>query len=343
MKVEIGQRIKSLRIEKGVTQEELANHLGLSYQAVSKWENNISTPDIQFLPLLSVYFGVTIDDLFEMPHEVHLDRIDQMIDNERIMSTENFNYAEQYLKGILDEDPKCARAYYLLAALHYHRAESDKYLASEYAKSALFYAPDDKAHHNIFNKAMGGVASDDYYNRHDALIDYYENFVKTHPTNRRAYLYLLDQLIADRHFERAKEVLEQVKTLKHTCLDTIYEGDIAFAKGNEEEALTLWNASVTEFPNAWEAYISRGDGFVKLGRYEEAISDYEKCFSLMEKPRYTDPLTFMAKAYELNGDYAKAIETHQRVIKILEQDYNIVSGELVDAPMREIKRLQALI
>ncbi|MDU7537518.1 MAG: hypothetical protein E7K67_11045, partial [Peptostreptococcaceae bacterium] len=149
--------------------------------------------------------------------------------------------------------------------------------------------------------------------------------------------------IADRHFERAKEVLEQVKTLKHTCLDAIYEGDIAFAKGNEEEALTLWHASVTEFPNAWEAYISRGDGFVKLGRYEEAISDYEKCFSLMEKPRYTDPLTFMAKAYELNGDYAKAIETHQRVIKILEQDYNIVSGELVDAPMREIKRLETLI
>ena len=62
MKIEIGQRIKSLRLEKGVTQEELANHLGLSYQAVSKWENNISTPDIQLLPLLSVYFGVTIDD-----------------------------------------------------------------------------------------------------------------------------------------------------------------------------------------------------------------------------------------------------------------------------------------
>ena len=68
MKIEIGQRIKSLRIEKGVTQEELASHLGLSYQAVSKWENNVSTPDIQLLPLLSVYFGVTIDDLFEMPH-----------------------------------------------------------------------------------------------------------------------------------------------------------------------------------------------------------------------------------------------------------------------------------
>ena len=63
----------------------------------------------------------------------------------------------------------------------------------------------------------------------------------------------------------------------------------------------------------------------------------------MEKPRYTDPLTFMAKAHELNGDYIKAIETHKRVIKILEQDYNIISGELVDAPVREIKRLETLL
>lgn len=343
MKFEIGQRIKSLRIEKGVTQEELANHLGLSYQAISKWENNISAPDIQLLPLLSVYFGVTIDDLFEMPHEVHLERIEHMIDHEHIISSENFNYSEQYLKNLLTKDPKCSRAYYLLSALYYHHSENYRELASEYAKSALLYAPDDKSHHNLFRKTMGGVAGDDYYNRHDELIEYYENFIKIHPTNRTAHLFLLDQLIADRHFKRAKEILAHIKTLKHTCLDAVYEGHIAFAQGNNNEALSFWNAAVTEFPNAWEAYISRGDGFMKLGRYEEAILDYEKCFSLMEKPRYTDPLTFMAKAYEIMGNYTKAIDTHKRVIKLLEQDYNILSGELVDSPMRHIKRLETLL
>lgn len=340
MKIEIGQRIRSLRIQKGITQEALAHHLGISYQAVSKWENNVTSPDIQLLPLLSVYFGITIDEFFELPIEVHMDRIDHMLDHERILNDENFTYAEEFLKGVLEQDPKCARAYYLLAALYNHRATNDQFLASEYAKYALKYAPFEKAYHNILRKSENGTASDAYYNRHDELIDYYEQFIKAHPTHWNGYLYLLDQLIADRHFDRAKEVIRQVKALKHTCLDAVYEGDIAFAMGHQEEALNFWNQSVSEFPKSWEAYISRGDRFVKLGRYQEAISDYEKCFSLMEKPRYTDPLTFMAKAYELDGAYDQAIASHERVIALLEEDYNIVSGELVDAPRRAIERLK---
>lgn len=342
MKIEIGQRIKSLRVEKGITQEALANHLGLSYQAVSKWENNVSSPDIQLLPLISVYFGVTIDELFEIPNEVHMERINHMLDNERILSEENFNYAQEFLRNVLETNPKCARAYYLLAALYNHRANSDKQLSAKYARQALIYEPYDKWHHNILIKAENGILGDDYYNKHHSLISYYEAFIKKHPTHWNSYLYLLDQLIPDRHFDRAKEVLKQVRALKHTCLDDIYEGDIAFALGHTKEALALWNQSVTEFPTTWEAYISRGDRLVKLGRYDEAVCDYEKCLQLMDNPRLTDPLTFMANAYELAGNYQKAIDSHKRVIALLEEEYGIVSGELVDAPNREIKRLQKL-
>ncbi len=60
----IGKNIKALRLEKGVTQEQLASHLGITYQAVSKWENNANTPDIAMLPDIADYFGVTIDFLF---------------------------------------------------------------------------------------------------------------------------------------------------------------------------------------------------------------------------------------------------------------------------------------
>ncbi len=60
----IGKNIKALRGEKGVTQEQLASHLGITYQAVSKWENNANTPDIAMLPDIADYFGVTIDFLF---------------------------------------------------------------------------------------------------------------------------------------------------------------------------------------------------------------------------------------------------------------------------------------
>ena len=60
----MGQIIKNLRTKNGFTQEELAERLGVTYQAVSKWENNTGMPDIsQVVPLASI-FGVSTDVLF---------------------------------------------------------------------------------------------------------------------------------------------------------------------------------------------------------------------------------------------------------------------------------------
>jgi transcriptional regulator with XRE-family HTH domain len=59
----LGTRIATLRKEKGLTQEELAEKLGVSSQAVSKWENDLSCPDIMLLPQLSKIFDTTVDEL----------------------------------------------------------------------------------------------------------------------------------------------------------------------------------------------------------------------------------------------------------------------------------------
>ena len=65
MDMTIGKRIAHLRKEKGLTQEELAQHMGISPQAVSKWENDQTCPDISALPKLARLFGVTVDELLE--------------------------------------------------------------------------------------------------------------------------------------------------------------------------------------------------------------------------------------------------------------------------------------
>lgn len=59
-----GERIAKYRKEKNMTQEALANPLGVTNQAVSKWENDQSYPDIEQLPNIADLFGVTIDALF---------------------------------------------------------------------------------------------------------------------------------------------------------------------------------------------------------------------------------------------------------------------------------------
>lgn len=59
----IGMNIKRLRQNKDVTQEQLGDVLGISGQAVSKWENDSALPDILLLPKLADYFGISIDEL----------------------------------------------------------------------------------------------------------------------------------------------------------------------------------------------------------------------------------------------------------------------------------------
>lgn len=61
----IGKNIKRLRVNVGMTQEQLAERLHISGQAVSKWENETALPDITLLPELADCFGVTIDELMD--------------------------------------------------------------------------------------------------------------------------------------------------------------------------------------------------------------------------------------------------------------------------------------
>lgn len=64
-KIVISERIMEYRRANRVTQSELARELGVSPQAIYKWEKEICYPDITFLPLLAAVIGCTIDEFFE--------------------------------------------------------------------------------------------------------------------------------------------------------------------------------------------------------------------------------------------------------------------------------------
>ena len=63
--IKLGEKIKSLRKQKNISQEVFANYLGVSFQAVSKWENGYTMPDVTMIPAIASFFGVSTDELFD--------------------------------------------------------------------------------------------------------------------------------------------------------------------------------------------------------------------------------------------------------------------------------------
>ncbi len=78
MELMIGDKLKKLRRNRDLTQEEVATHLGISFQAISKWERGDGYPDITMLPTLANYFHVSVDDLIGMDEISSSNKLDEI-------------------------------------------------------------------------------------------------------------------------------------------------------------------------------------------------------------------------------------------------------------------------
>lgn len=87
MEKTIGKKLYDLRKQSGFTQDYVAEKLGVSAQAVSKWENDIACPDIMTLPSIAELYGITIDELFkkeEVQSNVKYEKTEKVNENELI-------------------------------------------------------------------------------------------------------------------------------------------------------------------------------------------------------------------------------------------------------------------
>lgn len=339
-KMEIGQKIKTLRANKGITQETLAENLGVSYQAVSRWENSITMPDIQLLPKISIYFGVTIDELFEFTRESHLERIENMLEEKSMLNVEEFNNAENYLSELLKKNFKDGKAYELLAELYRHKADGEYKIAGNYAKQALLHTPLSKDAHCVLRGALNGVICDWNIANHHEIIDYYYDFVEKNKNDWHGYLYLLDNLIADHRLSEAWNVLKKYEKVHPGYLCYLYKGNILEAENNLDEAFKIWNKMIEEYADNFLAWFSKADHMARLCLYDEAICNFEKSMELQPSPRMWDALQAIAHIYEIEGKYEEAIDTYKNIIKLLNDEWNIHFGVEIDYHKREIERLK---
>lgn len=338
--MELGNQIKSLRLSKGLTQEALAEQLGVTAQAVSKWERNAALPDIGMLPQLSVLFGVTIDQLFAIPDEDRLDRIQNMLWDERVLDPVLVEREKAFLLEKARREPENGRPHELLADMENHLADEHRALAAEYAKEALRRDPVCKDAHDELVHAMGGQLADWCYTNHRELIRWYQDFLEKNPDNRGGYLWLLDQLIDDGRLEEANAWLERMAPVDGTFRTPLYRGLIAWAAGERQEAMAFWEQMCRDWPEDWLVWYSMGDAMARTGQYGRAEEYYRKCFELQPPPRYADSLESIAQARELSGDVPGAIAALEEEVTLLADEWNTTTGETVDKVRREIDRLR---
>lgn len=101
----------------------------------------MTLPDIQLLPELSILLGTSIDALFSMTDDKRMERIDNMLWDQRFLSREEFEAEERFLKDKCLEPDAQARATLLLAELYCKRAREYRELASPLARKAIGLLP----------------------------------------------------------------------------------------------------------------------------------------------------------------------------------------------------------
>ncbi|MBP5726763.1 MAG: helix-turn-helix transcriptional regulator [Clostridia bacterium] len=179
MDLNIGSVIKRLRSEHSVTQEELAEYLGISFQAVSKWENGATMPDITLLPRLAAFFGVRIDELFSVDHEDELERIDLMLRREE-MTDRNYAYAKRVLDGILRENPKDTESVKRYAKVYLTKTNTDLLAAGRMLEKAMELSPLDEEIYFLYRTVRGG-SEYKFHSDNDWFIRVCEPYAEKYP------------------------------------------------------------------------------------------------------------------------------------------------------------------
>lgn len=338
--MEIGNKIKKLRMNKGITQETLANHLGVSYQAVSRWENGMTMPDISLLPEISVYFGITIDELFEVSEDKRIKRIETMLEEKDSLTEREFKETEDFLLERIRENRKGAKGYELLAATYNIYGWQFLRQAEEYAKLAMENGSNEKGTHNIILDANRGPNTDwNFYNHHDA-IDYYKKLLQEKPMDRRICLYALDYLIVDGRVQEAYEVLEMLRGIDpEAYIVKEYQGKILLAEHKIGQAMEVWQQMIAEHPKEWIVYACIADHYADMCEYDKAIWHYKKAYELQPKPRYLDSMEAVAHISEIRGEKEAAIEAYSEILHLLETEWNMTFGCEVDKYKARIDEL----
>lgn len=260
MQLELGNNIRQLRRRDKRTQEQLAKALGVTSQAVSRWESGQSVPDIGMLPRLSAYFGVTIDELFALSDETRMERIQNMLWDVRFLNPADVENERQFLLEKARREPQNADPLSMLAQLEMHLSKEHTLRAREYALELLERKDGVAMGCYYLGKTMGGVHVDPRHNTHNALIHHYKKCLEKYPDERMTYAHLISQLIADNRLAEAQRYCDEMEAaFPKDYYATVHKIKLAIAKCDRNAAQEMMQSLDEQYPEDWNLQHWIGD------------------------------------------------------------------------------------
>ncbi|MBP1555204.1 MAG: helix-turn-helix transcriptional regulator [Oscillospiraceae bacterium] len=343
--MELGNKIRQLRYRAGLTQEQLADRLGVGAQAVSKWENSVAMPDISLLPAISETFGVSIDELFDLSSEQKLNRIENSLDIEDDLPNDQFREYEDFLRSQMTEEAHKQRAVDLMAYLYWHRMNAAAQKVRQYAKDSIRMAPSEKKSQWMLAQAERHYVWDWNISNHANAIDFYRELTESSPEAVLPYYYLIDNLLADHRADEAEKYLEILRGLDgaSSVLCRIYPAHIALARFDEKTADSIIEGLVRDDPDDSGILFETAQYYAKKCDYDRAIELYELSYEKdTDRPRFVDALQGISDIYKIRRNYAKAAEVYGRIVDSCRNEWGMTEeAELRDAE-KEHARLLAL-
>ena len=352
MENKIGEKIKQLRKKAGLTQEKVAEYLGVTFQSVSRWENGAAYPDIQILPAIANYFNVTTDELLGVDDTAKREKM------EEIMAQIRKNFS----KGLTDKNIEVCR-------IAVNEFPNDYNLLS-YLASFLGQKKETKKEALSINERILTDCADDNirYGAIQQLAYLYkdtgeiEKAIET--AKKLPYMPVTSDIILATIYDGVEKIQQLKYNIEHFC-DFITRDIISFAVtkydgGNDAEnaqkRIALYKKAVSVYETIYENgdygfYNTRMNGlYLAIAASYMILSDFENALYCIEK----------AADYAIAFDTLPEVFTHTSMIsehrefskaKNLAKDFDYTDsyGMLHDYlsqekynPIRETKRFKAV-
>ncbi len=341
--MKIGNKIRQMRKNAGLTQEQVAEKLGVSAQSVSKWENEISMPDISLLPDIAETFGISIDELFDLTTEQKFRRIENRIEIDEELPPQTFSEYEEFLKSQVSVTENKATALSLLAHLYHHRMEADSLRVSKYGREAILLDPAKKDCQWLLDKAEGHASWDWNITNHSGAIDFYKEVVaadKIEPKSSLPYYYLIDNLLADNRADEAEDTLKIFATLPsaNPVMIDVYKAYIALARYDVNTADEIIEECIKNHPKDCGYLFEAAQYYARKCNYKKALELYNRSWAQEKPPRFWDTLQGIATIYKILGYKEHTSETYDKILECLMTDWGYSKD---DKPYIEVLRMKS--